>query len=394
MMETASVSTDVYLREEKRNVQVIISSGNKPQLSNFIVKRWQGIINTAARIMEIPAGLLMRITPQAMEVFISSETVGNPYKPAASDTLGHGLYCETVIGKNAMLLVRDAVESAVWHDNPDVRLGMISYLGFPINWPDGETFGTICVLDKRRKPFTPDQIDLLENFKRLIEMDLARELHEMDLQQAANLNDLKMREIHHRIKNQLSILSSLIQYRSIDSGEEVQKALQDVSAKLRSAAVLHTKIYQSKEHKISLREYLGDVIHSTLESFGAKMTIEVTGDAEVHEKHNLDFGLLFCELTTNTVKYGRRGEGGKIAVTITRDPLHGNSQSGTLECCTITYRDNGTGFPLATLQGEGRRGLGSVIIDAFLQHLNGTFRQYNDGGAVTEFTVTLPTIDN
>jgi hypothetical protein len=231
--------------------------------------------------MRIPAGLIMKITPQTMEVFISSETEGNPYKPTACDTLGHGLYCETVIGRNAMLLVKDSYESSAWCDNPDVKQGMISYLGFPINWPDGEAFGTICVLDNKRNTFDPDQIELMDQFKSLIEMDLEHTLRDRDLREATDLNDLRMREIHHRIKNQLSILSSLIQFKAMKSGKDVQNALKDVSAKLRTAAVLHTKIYQSTDLNTNLKDYIDDVIRSTLESFGINMNIEVTGEVKL-----------------------------------------------------------------------------------------------------------------
>ncbi len=389
-MKTASISTDVYLREERQNIRVIISSNNKPELQDFIFKRWQDIINTAARIIKIPACLIMKITPESMEVLASSETDGNPYKPAAYDVLGHGLYCETVIGRNAMLLVKDSFESAAWHDNPDVKLGMISYLGFPINWPDGESFGTICVLDNKRNEFDPDQIKLMESFKSLIETDLERELRERDMQEATDLNDLKMREIHHRIKNQLSILSSLVQFKAMSSGEEVKDALKDINAKLRSAAVLHARIYQSIGLNTSLKDYIEDVIRGTLDSFGIDMDIEITGDAEINAKYYLDFGLLFCELVTNTVKYGRRGEGAKISVQFMSDPLTGSYPPGIPECLTVIYQDNGPGFPGTDVQTQEKKGLGSVIIDAVLKNMSGNVRRYNNGGAVTEFNVHLP----
>jgi len=51
------------------------------------------------------------------------------------------------------LLVPDALRDEEWKSNPDIKLGMISYLGFPISWPDGEIFGTICVLDNKRNEY-------------------------------------------------------------------------------------------------------------------------------------------------------------------------------------------------------------------------------------------------
>jgi len=65
--------------------------------------------------------------------------MANPYQQDASDSLGHGLYCKTVIGKNAELRVNNALKYEEWKENPDVKLNMISYYGLPIcNHPPGK----------------------------------------------------------------------------------------------------------------------------------------------------------------------------------------------------------------------------------------------------------------
>jgi GAF domain-containing protein len=52
------------------------------------------------------------------------------------------------------LFVPDALAHEKWNSNPDIELGMTSYLGFPITWPNGDIFGTICVLDNKRNVTT------------------------------------------------------------------------------------------------------------------------------------------------------------------------------------------------------------------------------------------------
>lgn len=99
-----------------------------------------------ADIINVFAGLIMKINPDNIEVFISSSSINNPYKIGDKEPLGHGLYCENVIGRDGELMVRDARASSVWRDNPDIKLGMVSYYGLPISWPDGVMFGTICIL--------------------------------------------------------------------------------------------------------------------------------------------------------------------------------------------------------------------------------------------------------
>ena len=51
------------------------------------------------------------------------------------------------------LVVPDACVDPAWANNPDIKLGMISYCGLPLTWPDGRIFGTICVLDATRNDY-------------------------------------------------------------------------------------------------------------------------------------------------------------------------------------------------------------------------------------------------
>jgi diguanylate cyclase (GGDEF)-like protein/PAS domain S-box-containing protein len=71
-----------------------------------------------------------------------------------------------------MLLVPDATSDPAWAHNPDIKLGMIAYLGFPLLWPTGQVFGTMCVLDRQENPFSQTYIRLLEQLKNIVEHDL------------------------------------------------------------------------------------------------------------------------------------------------------------------------------------------------------------------------------
>src|SRR6478609_6092410 len=70
------------------------------------------------------------------------------------------------------LLVPDARENEAWKANPHVRLGMISYLGFPIGWPDGRLFGTICVRDYKRNEYSEAYLKLMLHFRDMLQADL------------------------------------------------------------------------------------------------------------------------------------------------------------------------------------------------------------------------------
>ena len=97
-----------------------------------IIRKWQEIVNLTAEIMHVPSALVMRVEPPNIKVFVSSDTKGNPYEPDEVACLDTGLYCETVMRTRQPLLVPDALTDKEWQSNPDIKLGMISYLGVPI----------------------------------------------------------------------------------------------------------------------------------------------------------------------------------------------------------------------------------------------------------------------
>lgn len=133
-----------------------------------ILKVWQNTVDIMAELINVPAALIMKTDRTHIEVFRSSRTKGNPYHPGERTPLD-GLYCETVIKTKKKLLVPNALKSKKWKYNPDIKLGMISYLGFPILWPDQEPFGTLCVLDSKENAFSQEAEKLMKQFKEIIE---------------------------------------------------------------------------------------------------------------------------------------------------------------------------------------------------------------------------------
>jgi hypothetical protein len=148
-------------------------SGRVSQITGALLSKWQNAVNIAAELLTVPAALIMRCQGNEIGVLVASASAGNPYHPGEKELLaGSGLYCETVIKTRGMLLVPNALEDEKWRNNPDIKLGMISYLGYPIFLPQGEVFGTICVLDIAGNSYSETHKKLLLEFKELIEAQL------------------------------------------------------------------------------------------------------------------------------------------------------------------------------------------------------------------------------
>jgi nitrogen-specific signal transduction histidine kinase/ActR/RegA family two-component response regulator len=138
------------------------------------MNKWQKTIDIVARLFDVPAALIMRVHSGQIEVLLSSHSDGNPYEAGEMAYLDTGLYCETVMATRAQLMVPNALHDDAWKNNPDIALGMVSYFGIPLIWPDGDIFGTICVLDEKTRDFSEFYQSLLWEFKQIIELNFVQ----------------------------------------------------------------------------------------------------------------------------------------------------------------------------------------------------------------------------
>ena len=167
---------------------------------------WQSLLDIMALKYIIPAALIMKIDLPDIEVFLSSKSRGNPYKTGDSECLlGSGLYCERVIKTKSKLLIPNALTDAEWDKNPDVKLGMISYVGFPILYPNGEVFGTICMLDSKDNSYEEEPSKALEQFREYIEsyLDYMSSKYLQNDPSAIEDKDMHCDKLLHRIEKLL-----------------------------------------------------------------------------------------------------------------------------------------------------------------------------------------------
>ena len=155
------------------------------QVPSEIVSKWQEIVDLLAEIVHVPSALIMRAEPPGIKIFISSSPKRKPCDVVSLDT---GFCCETVMKTRQSLLVPDAREDERWKLCPDSDLGLISYLGVPIAWPDGEIFGTLCVCDNKRNEYSGLYLRLMLLWRDVLQADLktlaARQRAEEALQES------------------------------------------------------------------------------------------------------------------------------------------------------------------------------------------------------------------
>ncbi|WP_371804689.1 GAF domain-containing protein [Candidatus Lokiarchaeum ossiferum] len=140
-------------------------------ISNLIEEKWQNIVNMVAEILNVPSAIITRLETPLIEVVKSAETKANPYHAGDKVEMAKH-YCETVMVTNKKLEVNYAPEDPSWKNAPELKYGMVAYLGFPVQWPTGEMFGTICILDSQKNSFGEHYERILLQFRDVVELHL------------------------------------------------------------------------------------------------------------------------------------------------------------------------------------------------------------------------------
>ena len=133
------------------------------------------------QILEVPTGLIMRVHKPTIQVVIASSNENNPFY-AGADFPIEGVYCERVIDTGDTLLVPNALKDPEWDHNPDLEFDQISYLGFPIVWPNGDPFGTLCVSDTKENNYSELFRQLMQVLREYIECTLTNLFQELQMQ--------------------------------------------------------------------------------------------------------------------------------------------------------------------------------------------------------------------
>ncbi|MEJ2253584.1 MAG: PAS domain S-box protein [Nitrospirota bacterium] len=206
---------------------------------------------------------------------------------------------------------------------------------------------------------------------------------EEQLRQSIREKETLIKEIHHRVKNNLSVVSSLLRLQSGRSKDrETRDLFEESRNRVLSMSLIHEKLYRSEDPvRVDVRDYIGSLARELFESY---RTSEVALEINVPEDVFLDIdtmipcGLILNELLANALKHafpgGRRG---RVSVGFAR------VEGGRL---TLSVRDDGVGMPQGFAPGETGT-LGMELVSSLLEQLDGAMDIRSGQG--TEVRITF-----
>ncbi len=180
---------------------------DRPDIPAETMANWQRLVDLVSQLADVPATLIMKTEAPDHAVLITSDHPENPYPVGMNFRLNPKLYCQGVLERDGEFVVEDATCDPAWSDNEDMEHGMSFYIGFPLKWPDGSVFGTICVLDRHRNRRALLFREGLAQFARMVESDLAL-IQEVYLRRAL---EEKLNETLAQLENRVELRTRELQ---------------------------------------------------------------------------------------------------------------------------------------------------------------------------------------
>ncbi|MBC3807438.1 PAS domain S-box protein [Undibacterium seohonense] len=213
-----------------------------------------------------------------------------------------------------------------------------------------------------------------------------------------------LHEVHHRVKNNLQIVSSLLNMQARKVSDDAAQAINECQIRIRSMALVHQLLYESENlSNVDLCEYLQQLITLTKISYQDQdmpIEMEFIHDNEIISldvQRAIPCGLIVSELLLNAMKHAfKLSQAGKVRVHLVRNDAESNQVVSTSSrvkssYITLTVSDNGCGLPANFVWG-GRKSLGAQLIPMFVQQLDATLQTTSSTeGAM--FTIQIPERD-
>jgi PAS domain S-box-containing protein len=211
-----------------------------------------------------------------------------------------------------------------------------------------------------------------------------RKKDEEQIKKSLKEKEVLLKEVHHRVKNNMAVISSLLKLQADRvKDEHYREMFSDSMGRIKTMAIIHEKLYKSKDlAKVDFNDYLKDIINSILMSYGFsshKVALKTdVKDVAFGVDTAIPCGLIINELVSNSLKHAFPGDGdGAIKVSLRRN------DKAEVE---LTVSDNGVGIP-ENVDFRKTDSLGLNLVNALVGQLNGKIELHRDQG--TEFQITF-----
>jgi signal transduction histidine kinase len=373
-----------------------------------ISQSWQNTVNLMAEVFGVSSAIITRVEPPYIEVFKSSTNPEAPFSSGQTVEVANH-FCEKVINDRKPLNVHNALKIKRWQNAPELEEGILSYMGFPLIWPDGKVFGTICLHDRKENSFNKVYFELMKHFKDIVELQLQTIYQNHQLALSNKSKDRLFSVISHDLRGPFSSLIGLteLMYERVDEME--REEVKEISSHLRTTsknisnlidnlfrwAQMQTGRLKIQTTSFNLKKLINENIQ-LFSSFAEEKDVQLVN--EIPEKLNLStdydvFLIVFRNLLSNAVKFSykerpvnifHKRQSGKDIISVTNygDGIDDKHLQDIFNQ-NVMYTTEGT-------NGEKGSGIGLGLCKELVERIGGTLKLQSSPGDKTIFSIEIP----
>jgi PAS domain S-box-containing protein len=220
-----------------------------------------------------------------------------------------------------------------------------------------------------------------------------RKKTEEQIQESLKRKESLLREIHHRVKNNLQVISSLLSLQSDYAKDEESLALfYESQSRISTIALIHEKLYQSRNiDEIKMLDYITDLTRNLLRVYkdlGENVHVQINAyDISIDVDQAIPCGLIINELFSNCLKHAFQYLDSENPAGRTRNKVSVEINSDSDGVLTLSVRDNGVGFP-DNVDFRNTNTLGLQLVCTLTDQLKGTIELQNRNGVM--FNIVFP----
>ena len=257
------------------------------------------------------------------------------------------------------------------------------FLAVPVQ-VERQTLGQIAVANSPRA-YTDSDLKAVQRLAELYALALERKYAQRKTEAALVEKEVLLREVHHRVKNNLQVISSLLNLQAgLLNDERVVEMLRDSQNRVRSMALVHEQLHRSKDlSRIHFGDYVRNLTASLFSAYGVRSN-KVALRLEIDNVFlpidtAIPCGLIIHELVSNSLRHAFPGErGGNVRISL-REDAAGRK--------ILNVEDDGVGWPADT-GVEQRKSLGLRLVGILADQMDATVTHETNPGV--RFCITIP----
>jgi PAS domain S-box-containing protein len=356
------------LRDDSGKAKTMFGTTQDITQRKMVEKSLQDSESKFRNLVETTPDMIWEIDNRGTFIYIS---------PQSTDILGYTP--QEIIGKKIFTFIDEgAVERINKIFNTHIKnFNKINTLEVPAYRKDG-TGITLEIRSVRAS----DNKDNHDGFQGIARDITERTIATNQLKTSIKEKNILLQEIHHRVKNNMQIISSLLnlQITYLDDKEAVN-LLKESQNRVRSMAIIHEKLYQSNDFtKINLTEYIKSLVNGLFYSYSIKNHINSiinVDDVKLNIETAVPIGLILNELVSNSLKHGFPKGSGEVYIRL----------KNVEDKYEMIVGDNGIGFP-KDIDFKKTESLGLQLVNNLVNQIDGEIVFNNDHG--TEFKIIFP----